>query len=90
MDLDRKPFQGVLNIIRFNSWKYIFSLTLLLVACCLYFYSNPVYQSLLLVLILVIAFFLSDSILISYYIYDYSSLYHLSWLLNIEKQSVLN
>jgi len=90
MDLDRKPFQGVLNIIRFNSWKYIFSLTLLLVACCLYFYSNPLCHSLLLVLILVIVFFLSISILISYCIYDYSTLYHLTWLPNLEKHTVLN
>jgi ubiquinone/menaquinone biosynthesis C-methylase UbiE len=90
MDLDRKPFQGVLNIIRFNSWKYIFSFFLLLVMCCLYLNSNSLYQSIWLILILVLAFFLSISLLISYIVYDYSALYQLPWLPNLEKQNVLN
>lgn len=90
MDLDRKPFQGVLNIIRFNSWKYIFSLFLLLVMCCLYLNSNSLYQTIFLVLILVFTFFLSISLLISYIVYDYSALYQLPWLPNLEKQNVLN
>lgn len=90
MDLDRKPFQGVLNIVRFNRWKYIFSLFLLLVMCCLYLNSNSLYQTIFLILILVLAFFLSISLLISYIVYDYSSLYQLTWLPNLEKQNVLN
>lgn len=90
MDLDRKPFQGVLNIIRFNCWKYIFSLFLLLVMCCLYLNSNSLYQTIFLILILVLAFFLSISLLISYVVYDYSALYQLPWLPNLERQNVLN
>ncbi len=90
MDLDRKPFQGVLNIVRFNRWKYIFSLFLLLIMSCIYLNSNSLYQSIFLVLILVLAFFLSVSLLISYIVYDYSSLYQLPWLPNLEKQNVLN
>lgn len=90
MDLDRKPFQGVLNIIRFNRWKYIFSLFLLLIMSCVYLNSNSLFETIWLILILVLVFFLSVSLLISYVVYDYSALYQLPWLPNLEKQNVLN
>lgn len=90
MDLDRKPFQGVLNIVRFNRWKYIFSLFLLLIMSCIYLNSNSLYQTIWLILILFLVFLLSVSLLISYVVYDYSALYQLPWLPNLQKQNVLN
>ena len=90
MDLDRKPFQGVLNIVRFNRWKYIFSLFLLLIMSCIYLNSNSLYQTIWLILILFLVFLLSVSLLISYVVYDYSALYQLPLLPNLQKQNVLN
>ena len=80
MEPIRKPFQGVSNIIRFNWHFYTLSLLLILSLVGLrIIVAHPYnfYLSLLAIFIGVSVFF---SLLTSFYIYDLSTLYTLSWL----------
>jgi ubiquinone/menaquinone biosynthesis C-methylase UbiE len=76
----RKPFQGVLNIIRFNWHFYLIaiSLVLILVFFANYFekpYSNFIYIFSVLATSAIVA-----SLLVSLYVYDISGLYRLDWI----------
>jgi ubiquinone/menaquinone biosynthesis C-methylase UbiE len=90
----RKPFQGVLNIIRFNYQWYVLTglvaLTGILVtilknpfepAFRISFVSDP-FWSYLLLLSIAITILTIFSLLVSFYIYDFSGLYTLNWMKN--------
>lgn len=90
MEIKRKPFQGVVNIIRFN-WHFyliaVFSLTFFLV------FQNtlpenfqPIVNWLSILAILTIVV----SLIVSYFVYDLSSLYKFNWLPNTDFKKVLN
>ncbi|RZL32656.1 MAG: methyltransferase, partial [Pedobacter sp.] len=76
----RKPFQGVLNIIRFNWHFYV--IAFLLIAFLLFF-TTLLPTKFNLVSYLFIAAIISGtslSLFASFYIYDVSNLYSLNWL----------
>lgn len=80
MEQIRKPFQGVLNIIRFNWHFYViaFSLVLVMFYTTNYFekpYTNFIYTSVFLVLSSIVV-----SLIASLYVYDISDLYRLNWI----------
>jgi SAM-dependent methyltransferase len=77
--LNRKPLQGVTNIIRFN-WHF-YAMALLMIGILL-FVANiyPMYKIELWLLTFLIFFSILISLLVSYYVYDYSGFYKLSWL----------
>jgi ubiquinone/menaquinone biosynthesis C-methylase UbiE len=80
MEIKRKPFQGVLNIIRFNWHFYVLSALSLAV---LIYAATQLDQPLKLFIYLVcigIAVTTSISLLVSLYVYDLSGLYKLGWL----------
>lgn len=83
--IERKPFQGTYNIIRFN-WHYYVLITILIIVL-LYgskFLPDMLHTATLLAcLILVLITFISMAV--SYYIYDYSGLYSFNWLNDIVK-----
>lgn len=90
MELSRQPFQGVLNIIRFNWHFYVIAvlILMLLIGCKKLFPENLQY---LLVLGVMLAFAtIIISLVVSYYVYDVSDLYELNWLKNLNHQKVLN
>jgi hypothetical protein len=83
----RKPFQGVINIIRFNWHFYLiagFIIAFLFTSSALIpnELSNIVYVIIILILV---ALFLS--LAISFYVYDYSGLYKFKWLDNLSVHS---
>jgi SAM-dependent methyltransferase len=85
----RKPFQGVVNIIRFNWHFYVIaaiSILLLLVA------SNLIDMMFWPCIVLATGIVASTSIslFVSYYVYDQSGLYNFSWLQQLNKSSVRN
>jgi SAM-dependent methyltransferase len=65
----RKPFQGVGNIIRFNWHFYLSALVLVVILLLLKMMMGG------LILLVVLA----ETLLVSYYIYDVSGLYNMSW-----------
>lgn len=85
MDSIRKPFQGVWNIIRFNWHYYVFALVFVVF---LLFIRNEFSATLCIatnILVLVILFSTLISLIVSFYIYDLSDLYKLSWLNNLKR-----
>lgn len=75
----RKPFQGVLNILRFNWHFYVFALVLLLFVFLIIDYFSETFQLYFLVFSLVIILTTFISLSVSYYVYDLSDLYTLNW-----------
>lgn len=95
----RQPFQGISNIVRFN-WHYyviagvlfIFSIYLInagVIVPIAWLYAYVAMLIWLFLALVVLGTFIS--LAVSYYIYDYSDLYHLKWLnnLNIQPDSIL-
>ncbi|MEC5142451.1 methyltransferase [Chitinophaga sp. 212800010-3] len=72
--MNRKPFQGIWNIIRFNWHFYVIALLLLAAGVCFRQY----FPVLLLLWLLIVSLLLS--LTVSWYIYDASGLYDLQWL----------
>lgn len=90
MELRRKPYQGVFNIIRFNWHFYVFSGLFILVVFKLKQYLPNLIQSLVLLLLLFGIIIIVISLMVSYFVYDYSDLYRLNWLSNLNDKKVLN
>ncbi len=76
----RKPFQGVGNIIRFN-WQY-YVLSIIAIVALLLISSNltAALRAAAIVLVLLIIISTLLSLTVSFFIYDLSSLYKLTWL----------
>lgn len=90
MGVDRKPFQGVLNIIRFN-WHFyaIAGLTIMSLGIFGHLMPEP-FQLLAVWGAVLAASAISFSLIASCYIYDVSHLYQLPWLPNLNEKAVLN
>lgn len=76
----RKPFQGVWNIVRFNWHFYVLAFGfLLMILVLLNSTTTPIdiYFSILGILVFLSTFI---SLLVSYYVYDFSELYQLNWI----------
>ncbi len=90
MELKRKPFQGVLNIIRFN-WHFYLIAVITLVS--LFFLKNTLpeqIQPIAFCFSILALLTISVSLIISFYVYDISNLYQLNWLPNTNFKNVLN
>ena len=89
----RKPFQGVWNIIRFNWHFYLLSFGVLLTVFVLAFVINDAYKFYLIALGLLIAITTFISLAVSFFVYDLSGLYELTWVnevRQIEKGKLVN
>ncbi|MCH2082802.1 MAG: methyltransferase domain-containing protein [Saprospiraceae bacterium] len=90
MELSRKPFQGVSNIVRFN-WHFYLIATLVVMGLVivnetLLVNFHPYSSWLLLLGVLPIVI----SLVVSYFVYDLSDLYQFRWLSNLNGKTVLN
>jgi SAM-dependent methyltransferase len=79
----RKPFQGVVNIIRFNWPYYVFSLAAIVALCAIAFSIDSQVSKWLLAGAVVAGVLNVLSLIVSYWIYDASDLYELPWLRDI-------
>lgn len=82
-DINRKPFQGVLNIIQFNWHFYMSALILIIILVLVQIFisvSIGFYLNIFLVLIMLSTLI---SLLVSMYVYDFSDLYKLEFLDNL-------
>lgn len=79
MDIKRRPFQGVLNILDFNRHFYYYGIgALLLLLGIVYFINLPSIISILLVA--GFTYGLLMPLIVSAYVYDFSNYYSLQWL----------
>lgn len=86
----RKPFQGVRNIIQFNAHFYIMGAISIII---LFFIKSFIPSSLVTLYYFGLAlalYFVVGSLLVSCYIYDYSDMYELPWLNDLDTSEVLN
>lgn len=90
MEIKRKPFQGVINIIRFNCHFYILS-GLFLVLIIIVNHQLPEFiQPYLFLIALLASLSITVSLITSFYIYDISDLYKLNWLSDADNKMLLN
>jgi ubiquinone/menaquinone biosynthesis C-methylase UbiE len=90
MEIKRKPFQGVFNIVRFN-WHFYAIVGVMLIVFFSFKFLLPnkiqLYGSYFLFFTVLAT---CISLLASFYIYDLSALYKLSWLPNTNHKKLLN
>jgi SAM-dependent methyltransferase len=85
----RKPFQGVLNIIRFNRHFYLFALVLLPLVLVAGSYLEESLRFYVYFVCFVIAATIFVSLLVSCYVYDLSGLYRFDWIVPAEQDKVI-
>jgi hypothetical protein len=78
--IKRTPYQGVYNIIRFNRHYYLGLTALLLILFFLKSFITGLWAQFVTVIIALAFLSVMLSLLVSYYIYDYSGFYSLKWL----------
>jgi len=89
----RGPFQGVWNIIRFNWHFYVLSIGLILIVLLSRSYFPPVFLNAANVFIVLLTGLILISLSVSAYVYDFSNLYSLNWLNNvnnIKQEKIVN
>lgn len=91
MEKVRKPFQGILNIIRFNWHFYVIAIVLVILTILLSDYANPTIKIILQIISLSISITIFTSLSVSYYVYDLSGFYKLKWINNNDDDiSIIN
>ena len=76
----RRPYQGVLQILRFNRRFYAGTLTAVTAVFLIAAFLPAPWRTLLRIAAVPALFWMSSSLLVSHYIYDRSHLYDLTWL----------
>ncbi|MFV0566419.1 MAG: methyltransferase [Flavobacteriaceae bacterium] len=90
MELNRKPFQGITNIVRFNWHFYLMAFVVITVLLLFKNHFSPQTQTILSIVIGIAIFALLVSLCVSFYIYDLSGLYQLKWIKNLNGKKTLN
>lgn len=90
MQQQRKPCQGLRNIIRFNWHFYVIAGVVLSMFFWINLYLPLAWQWWVMLLGLATLGSLVSSLLVSWYVYDYSNLYKLLWLPNCNHKQLLN
>lgn len=80
MESIRKPFQGIGNIVRFNWHFYLLSIGLIILILILNNYIYETYSIYARLICFLIVLTTLVSLIVSYYVYDCSNLYKLTWL----------
>ena len=76
----RKPFQGVLNIIRFNWHFYVIALVFLCALLILNPFVDVAFRNYISIVLITVFTIILSSLTVSFYVYDLSNLYELDWL----------
>ena len=79
MEITRRPFQGVLNILDFNRHFYIYGIAALLALLGIAFFLQ-IPKLLILLLLIGFAYGLLMPLIVSAYVYDFSNYYKMAWL----------
>ncbi len=90
MEVTRRPLQGVANIVRFNWHFYLFAS---LAFTALFLFQNNIPEQFRIIIIsasIMALLTMIISLIVSYYVYDFSNLYSLKWLPNSDFKKVLN
>lgn len=80
MENIRKPFQGVLNIVRFNWHFYVIAIIVILGCNFLTVTLDKPYSTFIHAGCFLASFLMLTSLFVSYYVYDLSGIYSLKWI----------
>jgi len=89
----RRPFQGALNIVRFNWPYYVFALIAALVLGLFSYLSDGGLRLAAAIFLTLLVLSTIFSLLVSWYVYDLSGLYKLRWLdrlTKVEREMIVN
>lgn len=89
METMRKPFQGVVNIVRFNWHFYALTCGFLFILLFAANYCEKPYTNFIYLLSALAVSSMVISLLISFYVYDLSGLYRLNWIEQNGKESIV-
>lgn len=89
MEQIRKPFQGVLNIVRFNWHFYFIAISLVLVLLFSTNYFEKPYPNFIYIFSVLAVSSIVVSLLVSLYVYDISGLYRLDWINQNYKETLI-
>lgn len=90
MEIKRKPFQGLINIISFNRHFYISAGAGIIALLALIPSLPEMIQPVLFWLLLLVCITIIVSLLVSFFVYDLSDFYQLKWLPNSNNKRILN
>ena len=91
MEKIRRPFQGILNIIRFNWHFYVIAIILIFLVLLLSGFTNPAIRIIFQTGSLLVVMMILVSLFVSYYVYDLSDFYKFGWIENDDsKISIIN
>lgn len=90
MEVKRKAFQGVSNIIRFNWHFYLIASIIFLFLFIINAAFPTTFQNIVFIGMGFAVFSVFMSLLISFWIYDLSDLYELKWIKNANNKKLLN
>ena len=79
MEIKRRKFQGVLNILSFNRHFYVFglvALAIIITSHLIFSWSNLLFW----IIILAFLYGLIMPLIVSAYVYDFSGYYNFNWL----------
>jgi SAM-dependent methyltransferase len=82
--ISRGPFQGVKNIIRFNWHFYVIAILFIAALICLLAFAPDAFAPVIYLIIIFALLSTALSLAASYYVYDYTELYALDWLNELE------
>ena len=80
----RKPFQGVINIVRFNWHFYVIASIIIALLVLLSNFIPQSVRSVIDITVIVICSTTLITLLVSYYVYDHSGLYRFKWLKDLQ------
>jgi ubiquinone/menaquinone biosynthesis C-methylase UbiE len=89
MESMRKPFQGVLNIIRFNWHFYVIAFVMIFLSIIVASQLENSLQLIIYFASILIAISSLTSLLVSLYVYDLSGLYKLSWIKTTNAENLI-
>jgi len=91
MEVSRQPFQGVVNIIRFNWHFYGLASAAVLLSAVIGSCLDHSYQVLFYAICIAVSIPTITSLLVSFYVYDLSGLYDMNWIISSgSEKSVIN
>src|SRR5690349_15000148 len=83
----RKPFQGVFNIVKFNWHFYLMAAAFVCAVFAVSVFLKPILFWICVAAVSAALVSTVISLVVSYYVYDYSGLYNFSWLNELTKQT---
>lgn len=85
--IGRKPFEGVINIVRFNRHFYLLAAGTVILLMLIRFLVSGILAGFFLIVVILVALAILLSLAVSFYVYDRSGLYRLDWLDSLQIKS---